>query len=146
MKKTNIIILLLAATFCIPTTASAQATVVTIDVYCKAVDTLSKKSKEPHLIAADTSDYENSNATAKWRKFASEKELEKFREATETYTIAMNWKKNGKIVASNFTLFSPSGDWAKYVYQYFREDGTLAKVGRLPDVHGRPDNSPGHIF
>lgn len=128
MKKTNFIILLLTLMFCISTVVSAQATVATIDAYCKTVDALTKKSKEPHLIAADTSDYENANATAKWQKFATEKELEKFRETTETYSIAMNWKKNGKIVASNFTLFSPSGDWAKYVFQYFREDGTLAKV------------------
>src|SRR5262249_21739149 len=35
---------------------------------------------------------------------------------------------HGKIVACNFTFFSPSGDWAKYVYSIYREDGTLAKV------------------
>src|SRR5688500_15178485 len=34
----------------------------------------------------------------------------------------------GKVVPSNFTLFSPSGDSVKYVYHHFRTDGTLARV------------------
>src|SRR5207237_10045285 len=38
------------------------------------------------------------------------------------------WRKNRKLAKSNFTMFSPSGDWSKYVYQYFRTDGTLAKA------------------
>jgi hypothetical protein len=54
--------------------------------------------------------------------------LEKFRESTETYTIAYNWLRNRRVIYTSFTIFSPSGDWAKYVYSYFREDGTLAKV------------------
>lgn len=29
---------------------------------------------------------------------------------------------------ANFTFSSPSGDWAHYIYHYFREDGTVAKV------------------
>lgn len=35
---------------------------------------------------------------------------------------------NGEIVVSIFTLFSESGDWANYVYYYFRQEGTLAKI------------------
>lgn len=98
-----------------------------INAYCKTIDAFVKRYKSPHLIFADTSDY-NEGSEPEWQKFASEKTLEKFRETTETYTIAYNWRKNGKIVKSNFTFFSPSGDWAQYVYHYFREDGTLAKV------------------
>lgn len=98
-----------------------------IEAYCKTVDAFTKRYKNPQLIFADTSDY-NENSKPKWRKFASEKTLEKFRETTETYSIAYNWRKNGKIIKSNFTLFSPSGDWANYVYHYFREDGTLAQA------------------
>lgn len=107
--------------------ANKKAEIKRIDAYEKTVEALTKNSKSPQLIFADASDY-NENAKPKWRKFASEKALEKFRETSETYTIAYNWQKNGKIVASNFTLFSPSGDWAKYVFHYFREDGSLAKV------------------
>ena len=79
------------------------------------------------MIFADISDY-NDNSKPKWRKFASEKALEKFRETTEAYTIAYNWRKNGKIVQSNFTLFSPSGDWAQYDFHYFRANGRIAKI------------------
>jgi hypothetical protein len=32
------------------------------------------------------------------------------------------------VVGSNFTEFSPSGDWTQYTFHYFRPDGTLAKV------------------
>ena len=104
-----------------------KAEIKRIDAYCKTVDAFTKRYKNPQLIYADTSDY-NQNSKPKWRKFASEKALEKFREKSETYSIAYNWRKNGKIVKSNFTLFSPSGDWANYVYHNFRADGTLAKA------------------
>jgi hypothetical protein len=98
-----------------------------INAYIKTTDALTKRYKNPQLIFADISDY-NDDSKSKWRKFSSEKALEKFREKTETYTIAYNWLQKGKIVKSNFTLFSPSGDWANYVYHHFREDGSLARV------------------
>lgn len=103
-----------------------SAEVKSIDAYCKTVDTIRKKRKTPELVFADTAGMEDDKE--KWRSFASEKALDKFREKTETYSIAYNWRKAGKIVASNFTLSSPSGDWVKYVYHYFREDGSLARV------------------
>lgn len=37
-------------------------------------------------------------------------------------------RKQRKIVIVNSTLTSESGDWVKYVYHYFRADGSLAKV------------------
>lgn len=104
-----------------------KAAIKSIDAYCKTVDSFVKRNKKPQLIFADISDY-NDDSKTKWRKFASEKSLDNFREKTETYTIAFNWQKNGKLIHSNFTLFSPSGDWSQYVYHYFRTDGTLAKV------------------
>lgn len=98
-----------------------------IDAYVKTLDRF-VKNRKPHLIYADTSDYD-AESEPKWQKFASEKALEKFREERgETYTIAYNWLQKGVIVKSNFTLFSPSGDWAQYVYHDFRTDGTLAHV------------------
>jgi hypothetical protein len=72
------------------------------------------------LIFADISETEK----PKWLKFKSEKELENF----EAYRIAKVARKNGKVVMSIFTLSSGSGDWVKYVYYYFRENGTLAKI------------------
>lgn len=97
-----------------------------IDAYCNTVDAVRKKRKTAELVFADTADIESDKE--KWQSFASEKALEAFRKKTETYTIAYNWRNAGKIVASNFTLFSPSGDWVKYVYHYYRADGSLARV------------------
>ena len=94
-----------------------------IDAYAKTVDAFVKRYKGPHLIFADVSH----DGDPRWEKFASEKALEKFRENSETYSIAYNWQKNQRILKSNFTLFSESGDWAQYVDYYFREDGTLAR-------------------
>ena len=129
MKKTIFITLLLI--FCLSAVVSAQtartSTVAGIDAYCKTIDAVTEKRKSPDFVFADVSDYEK-NEKARWQEFDSEAALEKFREKTETYTIALNWRKNGHLVASNFTLFSPSGDWAKYVFQCFREEGTLAKA------------------
>jgi hypothetical protein len=120
----------LLSVVCLSTAAFAQkskiAEIKRIDAYCKTVDAIPGKRKGAQLVFADVSDMNDKKE--KWRKFASEKALEKFRETTETYTIAYNWLKNGKIVVSNFTLFSGSGDWAKYVYHYFRMDGSLARV------------------
>jgi|CXWL01.1.fsa_nt_gi hypothetical protein len=127
MKKLNIICVLIMFLTALSFELPAQASEVKkIDAYCKAVDAVRKKRKSPELVFADIADMNEDKE--KWRKFASEKALEKFRETTETYSIAYNWRNGGKIVASNFTLFSGSGDWAKYVYHYFREDGSLARV------------------
>jgi len=128
MKKFSLLaFLILIFSLLVSAQINKKAEIKRIDTYAKTVDTFVKKYKSAHLVFADVSDY-NDDSKAKWRKFASEKALEKFRETTETYTIAYNWQKNGKIIKSNFTLFSPSGDWAQYVYHYFRADGTLAKV------------------
>lgn len=131
MKKNNIILLLLAMAACQMAVYSQKKAgnpgVKSIDAYCKTVDTAKARKKARLVVYADTADYAV-EGNGKWRQFASEKTLEKFRETTETYTIALNWQQNGRIVASNFTIFSPSGDWAKYVYQYFRTDGSLARA------------------
>ncbi len=98
-----------------------------IDTLAKSIDARAKRPKASKLVFADVSDYET-DESAKWKKFASEKALERHREKTEAYTIAYVWLDGGKIASTNFTLFSPSGDWAKYVYSYFRPDGSLARV------------------
>ena len=131
MKKLRYSLLVIGLVACQSAILSAQtkttAEVKSIDAYCKTIDAVTAKSKTA-LIFADTSDYENANAKPKWQKFTSEKALEKFREKIETYSIAYNWLKSGKLVASNFTNFSPSGDWTMYVYHIYRADGSLARV------------------
>ncbi len=97
-----------------------------IDAYSKTVDTIREKAKMPSSIFADTA---NDNGDAEiWQRFTSESALEARRTANEVYTIAYNWLDRGRVIASNFTLSSPSGDWVKYNFHYFRPDGTLALV------------------
>jgi hypothetical protein len=140
MKKNNIVLLVMAMAACqLAVYAQKKAgntDIKSIDAYCKSVDAARSRRKAQLVVFADTSDYA-AEGDPKWRRFASEKALDKFRETTETYTIALNWEQNGRIVASNITLFSPSGDWAKYVYQYFRPDGSLARAeSEVRTFHG----------
>lgn len=112
---------------CIAAGISAQsAAVKSINSYCKVAAALQNQRKTPELIFADTAGQEDNKE--KWRSFVSEKALEKFRKNSETYTIAYNWRRGGKIIASNFTLFSGSGDWVKYNNHCFRDDGSLARI------------------
>ena len=103
----------------------AQNTLAEIDAYVRDIKKVTAGARNK-IVVADAGDYEQNKSD--WRRFASEKALEKYRESSETYSIAYNWKKDGKLVASNFTDFSPSGDWTQYTFHYFRRDGTLAKV------------------
>lgn len=98
-----------------------------IDAIVRAIDTRVKRPKAAKMVFADVANYETDEA-AKWQRFASDKALERHRENSEAYTIAYVWLRAGKPVSTNFTLFSPSGDWVKYVYSYFRPDGSLARV------------------
>jgi hypothetical protein len=98
-----------------------------IDTYVAAVKRVSNSRREPKIVVADIAEYDKEKS--EWKRFDSEKALEKYREEKgETYSIAYNWKRQGKLIATNFTDFSPSGDWSQYTFHYFREDGSLAKV------------------
>jgi len=108
-------------------TFGQTADVKSINAYAASIKAYTKKRSTPKLVFADVSD-ENSEAPSKYQKFASEKALAKHRDLSEVYSIAYAWKKSGKVVAANFTLSSPSGDWVKYNYHFFRADGTLAMV------------------
>ena len=110
-------------------TASAQSKrgdeIAKTNVLVRSVDRF-LKSEPKKLVFADTADFDEEKAN--WKLFESEDALDKFRENSETYTIAFNWKRHGRVIASNFTLFSPSGDWTKYVFHYFRTNGSVALV------------------
>ena len=108
---------------------AAQNPIAEIDTYVRSVKKVTAGTKNK-IVVADTGDYE-ANKTD-WKKFASEKALEKHRETSETYSIAYNWKKDGKVVATNFTDFSPSGDSTQYTSHYYLPDGTDQKVGKIP--------------
>ena len=130
MKKTLLLLLMLACAGAVfaqaKKTTANTAEIKTIDAYVKKVDGYVKIHKSPNLVFADTSSQTSSRA--KWKKFASEKALDKFREKSETYEICYVWLQSGQIAETSTTLFSGSGDWVNYVYHYFRADGTLAKV------------------
>jgi hypothetical protein len=98
----------------------------TIDAYVKKVDAYVKSHKNPNLVFADTADIEEKNS--KWKKFASDKALDDYRKKSETYEICYAWQQSGNLTEASGTMFSPSGDWVQYIYHYFREDGTVAKV------------------
>ncbi len=38
------------------------------------------------------------------------------------------WLAEGRVASAVFTLFSESGDWAKYVTHCFRKDGSLERA------------------
>lgn len=106
-----------AAVFAIITAASAAsaqsaAEITKIDRYVATVKKITGAKRKPKLIVANTADYDQEKDN--WQKFASEKALEKHRERSEAYSIAYNWKSKGALVATNFTDFSPSGDWSQY--------------------------------
>lgn len=105
---------------------STASQVKSINTYCKQIDTIQKRRKSPELVYANVADMNSSKE--KWRKFASAKALEKFRERNEVYDIAYNWRSGGRLIASTFTHSSPSGDWVNYVTHCFRADGTVARV------------------
>ena len=126
MKTCFSLFVLFAASLSVFSQTAKTNTVAQIEAYAKSIDQMTKRRKEPDLVIADVSDYDTDKP--EWRKFKSTKELETFREKTETYTVAYNWRTNSKIVSSVFTVFSPSGDWAQYVTHYFRPDGSAAKV------------------
>ena len=113
-----------------------------IDAYCTPIEKMTNKSKTPLIVVfADTSNYAVKNPEPKWQKFASEKALEKFRDKAVTYSIAYNWRRNGKIVASNFTNSSESGDWAMYIDHCSRGRHAGTRHFRTADVLWRLHNN-----
>lgn len=100
-----------------------------INLYVTELEAMTGKGKKPDQVFADTAPYETADRRPSWRRFDSEAALIAFREKTsETYKVAFVWTKKGKPVVANFTLFSPSGDWAQYDLHYFRPDGSIAKI------------------
>ena len=116
--------------------AQTEKLVKPIEDYAKSIADFVEKQGKPHLVIADVSDYIEGNKPV-WKKFASEDEFEKSRDTNEVYTFAYIWQKDGKTVAVNFTYSSPSGDWAQFVLNTYRADGSLAKVdSRLNTFYG----------
>ena len=118
--KTRTLFISLAVILCVHLTVAAQSTVAEINALAVKTDHFTKINQSPRFFG-DTSNEEKSN----WRKFKTKKELDN---QDEIYEKAIVWSRTGKVIGTNFTLSSPSGDWAHFVMYYFREDGSLAKI------------------
>ena len=130
MRKINFVllrpfILLLFVSFVFAQPGSL-VTSTQIDAYAKKVGRYTDHSRKVAIAFADVSPYGSSDES--WKKIGSWDDLDNYTTDHDAYGLALVWKQNGKVTATNFTYTSPSGDWNDYVNHYFRPDGTLALV------------------
>lgn len=97
-----------------------------IEAYASGLDRYAKRNARAGRYFADVSNYEK-NEPARWREFRTKRALDKAWQDGGTYTSANVWPKPTGEMIVVFTFSSPSGDWAQYMTNYYRSDGTLAK-------------------
>lgn len=96
-----------------------------IEAYAKQLDAFARRNARRGRLFADTANYETRDAPPRWREFRSKSALRR----AEVYSAATAWiNAAGAPLIAEFSLSSPSGDWAQYVTYYYRDDGGLAKV------------------
>jgi hypothetical protein len=106
-----------------------QGEAASIESYARGLDLYIKRNARAARYFADTSDYEQQNAPARWQEFKTKRALDNAWQNGKTYTSSNVWfNQSGELAVALFTLSSPSGDWAQYVRNYYRKDGTLAKM------------------
>lgn len=104
-----------------------QAGVAEIEATVRDLDLYSKRNERTARYFADVSNYEK-NEPARWQEFKTKKALDKTWQDGGTYTSANVWSKPTGEMITVFTFSSPSGDWAQYMTNYYRSDGSLAKT------------------
>jgi hypothetical protein len=138
-----------------PAVAAAQAEIATIESYTSGLDRYIKRNAQRARYFADTSSYEVQNAPPRWQEFKTRRALDKAWQDGQTYKSSNVWfNPSGELVVALFTLSSPSGDWAQYVTNYYRSDGTLAKstselrtfMGNLVVIRNRFYDSGGKMI
>lgn len=108
---------------------SNRAEVAEIENYARGLDRYIKQNARAARYFADTSDYNDQNARPRWREFKTKRALDKAWQEGEVYTSSNVWlNQTGELAVAMFTFSSPSGDWAQYMTNYYRKDGTLAKT------------------
>lgn len=109
-----------------PLIAAQNATdIASIEAYGKQMDAYTKRNARAGRLFGDTANYEDANAPARWREFKTKAALQR----AEVYSAATAWlNSTGELVVAEFSLSSPSGDWAQFNTYYYRSDGTLAKL------------------
>jgi hypothetical protein len=116
MKRLLIVTFILLSA-CLPALSQINRSAIgEIDTYTKGIDRFIK-SKPKSRLFRDVSTSQKSN----WREVRA-------KQAEGLYETAEVWTREGKVVAANFALSSPSGDWMHFINYYFRADGSLAKI------------------
>jgi hypothetical protein len=106
-----------------------RAEVAEIETYARGLDRFIKQNARAARYFADTSSPEQENARARWQEFKTKRALDKAWQDGATYTSSNVWfNPSGELAVAIFTFSSPSGDWAQYMTNYYRKDGTLAKT------------------
>jgi hypothetical protein len=132
-----------------------QASVATIDAYARGLDIYVKRNARAARYFADTSSYEQENAPERWREFKTKSLLDAAWKDGKTYKSADVWfNQSGELVVASFNFSSPSGDWAQYMMNYYRKDGTLAKtnaelrtfMGDVVRIHDRLYDENGKLI
>lgn len=142
MKRTlliNIISLMLAGAYIYGTEAATATTpaqrlaamqaqnptdIAAIEAYARQLDAYAKRNARGGRMFADTASYTDASAP-RWQEFRSKRALER----AESYSVATVWTQpTSDALLADFSLSSPSGDWAQYANYYYRADGTLAKI------------------
>lgn len=103
-----------------------QKEVAEIEGSARGLDRYAKTNASQGRYFADVASAEK-NEPARWREFKTRKALDKAWQDGGTYTSANTWSKPSGEMITVFTFSSPSGDWAQYMTNYYRSDGTLAK-------------------
>jgi hypothetical protein len=105
-----------------------QNQIAEIESYSAGLDRYIKRNAARARRFADVSNYEN-NEPERWQEFPSGKALDKAWQDGKTYKSSNVWfSQSGDLTVTLFTLSSPSGDWVQYVTNYYRADGSLAKL------------------
>jgi hypothetical protein len=95
-----------------------------IEAHARQLDAYAKRNARGGRLFADTASYTDGSAP-RWQEFRSKRALER----AEVYSAATVWTQPASdALLADFTLSSPSGDWAQYANYYYRGDGTLAKL------------------
>lgn len=104
--------------------AQSIDTVDEIDKWVKQQDAYAKRSLP--RVYGDAASYDAKKP--QWRRYSSVKALEKAR-VENLYEVALVYPREpASPLRVDFSLSSPSGDWAQYNTYYFRPDGPLAKL------------------
>jgi hypothetical protein len=127
MKRFKLSLFVFLTVLIVSPTGFGQSSIREIDAYAKKLDSFSRLHKSAAITAADVSDYRTKLADD-WRVFKTQAAFRTYTKKNEVYTMADNWKQNGRVVKSEFGYSSPSGDWSQAVGNYFRSDGSLAKA------------------